>query len=103
MFSNFLTRDDIFISYSRRDGGAYAPRLADRLTGKKFSCFIDKLGTEPNEDLPPSLRRTIRNCTLFVLVGTERGAASEFVGKEIEEFKKTGRTILPIDFGGAVG
>jgi len=28
MFSNFLTRDDIFISYSRRDGGSYAARPA---------------------------------------------------------------------------
>jgi|SRR5215213_1133546 len=103
MLPNLLSRDDIFISYSRGDGGLYAAGLADRLTEKKYSCFIDKLGTEPDKDLPESLKKKIRNCTLFVLVGTERGTASEFVGKEIAEFKKTKRTIVPIDFGGAVG
>jgi WD40 repeat protein len=100
---NFLFSDDIFISYSRGDGGAYATGLADKLTAKKFSCFIDKLGTEPNQELPPSLKKKIRNCSLMVLVGTERGAASRFVAEEITEFKKTKRTIVPIDFGGAVG
>jgi WD40 repeat protein len=103
MLFDFLSRDDIFISYSRGDGGAYAAGLADELTAKKFSCFIDKLGTEPNKELPESLKRKIRNCTLMVLVGTERGAASKFVGHEIEEFLKTKRTIVPVDFGGAVG
>lgn len=103
MSPNLLFRDDIFISYSRADGGHYAAGLADKLTEKKYSCFIDKLGTEPDKDLPESLKKKIRNCTLFVLIGTERGTASEFVGKEIAEFKKTKRTIVPIDFDGAVG
>ncbi|HEV7890352.1 MAG TPA: TIR domain-containing protein [Pyrinomonadaceae bacterium] len=100
---NLLFRDDIFISYSRGDGGAYAAGLADKLTAKKFSCFIDKLGTEPDKELPASLKKKIRNCTLMVLVGTERGATSRFVAEEITEFKKTKRTIVPVDFGGAVG
>lgn len=97
-----LSGDDVFISYSRKDGALYAAGLADKLTEKKMSCFIDKLGTEPNHDLPPSLKKKIRNCTVFVLVGTEKATQSEFVKKEIAEFKQTGRTILPIDFGGNV-
>jgi WD40 repeat protein len=97
-----LSGDDVFISYSRRDGALYAAGLADKLTEKKLSCFIDKLGTEPNHDLPPSLKKKIKNCTVFVLVGTEKATQSEFVKKEIAEFKQTGRTILPIDFGGNV-
>jgi WD40 repeat protein/outer membrane biosynthesis protein TonB len=103
MLERFLHGDDIFISYSRGDGGAYASALAAKLTEKKFSCFIDKLGTEPNEELPDSLKRKIRGCTLMVLVGTQRAAASTFVGQEIKEFRKTKRTIVPVDFGGAVG
>lgn len=103
MFLNLLSRDDIFISYSRADGGHYAAGIADQLTARKYSCFIDKLGTEPNQDLPDSLKKKITNCTLFVLVGTGRAAASEFVAKEIAEFRKTKRTIVPIDFDGAVG
>lgn len=103
MLRNLFFRDDIFISYSRSDGAHYAAGLADKLTEKKYSCFIDKLGTEPDVDLPKSLKNKVKNCTLFVLVGTKGGAASEFVGKEIAEFKTTKRTIVPIDFGGSVG
>ena len=103
MSINLLSRDDVFISYSRQDGALYAAGLADKLTAKGLSCFMDKLGTEPNHDLPDSLRKKIRNCTVFVLVGTPKAAQSEFVGKEIAEFRKTVRTILPVDFGGSVG
>ncbi|MET0647658.1 MAG: TIR domain-containing protein [Pyrinomonadaceae bacterium] len=100
---SLLSGDDVFISYSRKDGALYAAGLADKLTEKGLSCFIDKLGTEPSHDLPDSLRKKIRSCTVFVLVGTQMAARSEFVEKEIAEFKQTGRTILPLDFGGAVG
>jgi flagellar biosynthesis GTPase FlhF len=47
--------------------------------------------------------KKIKNCTVFVIIGTEKAAQSEFVGREIAEFKQTGRTILPIDFNGSVG
>jgi hypothetical protein len=103
MLPRLLSRDDIFISYSRADGAAYATGLADRLTAKGFSCFLDRLGTEPDHQLPESLKRRIRSCTMAVLVGTERAAASQFVEQEVAEFLKTKRIILPIDFGGAVG
>lgn len=98
MLSGFVTRDDIFISYSRQDGGLYAAGLADRLTEKRFSCFIDKLGTEPGLALPESLKKKIRSCTVFVLVATEKACASEFVEKELIEFKSTKRPIVPISF-----
>jgi hypothetical protein len=71
VLSKLVSRDDIFISYSRADGGAYAAGLADKLTEKKFSCFIDKLGTDPDHDLPDSLKKKITNCMMLVLVGTE--------------------------------
>jgi hypothetical protein len=93
-----LSGDDIFISYSRKDGSLYAAGLADELTEKNFSCFIDKLGTKPDHDLPPDLIRKIKNCSILIIVGTEKAARSTFIQKEILVFKETGRTILPIDF-----
>ena len=98
-----LTGDDVFISYSRRDGARYAAGMADKLTEKNLSCFIDKLGVKPDHDLPLDLIKKIRRCTIFIIIGTEKAAQSKFVKKEIVEFKKTGRTILPIDFDGNVG
>jgi hypothetical protein len=38
--------DDIFISYSRKDGNTYVAGLADELRRREFSCFFDKLGTD---------------------------------------------------------
>jgi len=99
-----LAADDIFISYTRLDASTYAAGLADELTKKGFSCFIDKLGTVPDKDLPAMLRRKIKSCAMLVVVGTERAAARETIADEVKEFLQTGRrsSVIPIDFGGAV-
>lgn len=98
-----ISGDDIFISYSRHDGGLYAATLADKLTNEKFSCFIDRLGVRPDHDLPPELIQKIQTCKIFVVVTTANAARSIFVQKELLAFKETGRTILPIDFSGSFG
>ena len=103
MLLKSLYGDDVFISYSRRDGALYAAGIADKLTERNLSCFIDKLGVEPNHNLPTSIIKKIQSCKVFVLIGTEGASISNFVAQEVAEFKKTGRTILPIDFKGAVG
>jgi WD40 repeat protein len=99
-----LAADDIFISYTRLDASTYAAGLADELTKKGFSCFIDKLGTDPDKDLPDMLRRKIKSCAMLVVVGTERAATRETIAEEVSEFLATGRraSVVPIDFGGAV-
>ncbi len=99
-----LAADDIFISYTRLDASTYAAGLADELTKKGFSCFIDKLGTDPNKDLPDMLRRKVKSCAMLVVVGTDRAAARKTIADEVSEFLRTGRgsSIVPIDFGGAV-
>lgn len=99
-----LAADDIFISYTRLDASTYAAGLADELTKKGFSCFIDKLGTDPNKDLPDMLRRKVKSCAMLVVVGTERAATRKTIADEIGEFVQTGRgsSIVPIDFDGAV-
>jgi WD40 repeat protein len=98
-----LSGDDIFISYSRSDGSLYAAGLADALTAKGFSCFIDRYGVRPGHDLPADLVEKIRSCTVLVIVGTKSAAESEFVQKEINIFTQTGRVILPIDFEDSIG
>jgi WD40 repeat protein len=99
-----LSDDDIFISYSRRDASTYAAGLADELTKRGFSCFIDRLGTDPDEVLPDSLRRRIRGCAMLVVVCTEWGGTRQAIAEEIDEFLRTGRlsSVVPVDFGGAI-
>jgi WD40 repeat protein len=98
-----LNADDIFISYTRRDASTYAAGLADELTKRGFSCFIDRLGTDPDEELPDSLKRKIRNCSMLVVVGTASAAKRQTIKEEVAEFVSAGRTsVVPIDFGDTV-
>lgn len=98
MLSRLFFGEDVFISYSRRDGADYALGLADELTRRGFSCFLDQLGTEPGARLPASLKSRLRDSTVLVLVGSPAALNSEAVAQEVEEFKKTGRPIIPVYF-----
>src|SRR5689334_17168412 len=102
MLLRYMYGDDIFISYARADGITYAAALADELTSKGFSCFLDQWGTLPGQQLPGSLKRSIKRSTVFVLVGTEKAGYSNSVGLEVGEFLKTKRPIVPIDFDNAL-
>lgn len=95
----FTVGDDIFISYTRRDASTYAAGLASELAEKGFSCFIDKLGTDPDRDLPKSLLSKIRNCTMLVVVGTEWAGTRRTIEAEIREYlKRKPIAIVPINF-----
>src|ERR1044072_4661115 len=99
----WLTDDDVFLSYARLDGGTYAEGLADELSERGFSCYIDRRDTEPGKDLPEKLRGRIRRCAMLVIIGTEQAASRAAIEAEIEEFLSAGRTsIVPIDFEKAV-
>lgn len=98
----FLLGDDIFISYSRADGATYAAGLANELTKLRFSCKLDQWGTESGAEMPESLKKSLKRSAVLVLVGTEGAAKSRHVGSEIEEFKRTGRVIVPVIFDGTL-
>jgi WD40 repeat protein len=97
----FLFGDDIFISYSRREASEYALALANELSKQKLSCYLDQFGTPPGKEMPKELISSLEMSTLLVLIGSEGAAASVHVGKEIEQFLRTGRGrrgIIPITF-----
>lgn len=98
----FLLGDDIFISYSRADGATYAAGLANELAKPplNFSCKLDQWGTQAGAEMPESLKKSLRRSAVLVLIGTEGAAKSRNVALEIEQFKKTGRMIIPVIFDG---
>jgi WD40 repeat protein len=100
--SRFLFGNDAFISYARRDATIYSLGLANELTKKELSCFLDQWGTPSGTELPDELVSTLKRSNMLILLGTERAAASKAVEFEIIEFKKTGRTIIPVSFDGAL-
>ncbi len=94
--------DDIFISYARRDSSTYASGLASELAKRGFSCFIDRLGTEANPELPESLRRRLRGCSMLVVIATSWSGTRDSIKDEIVEFKLTKRPIIPVDIDGTI-
>lgn len=100
--SRFLFGNDVFISYARRDTTIYSLGLANELTRNELSCFLDQWGTPSGKELPTQLVTALKRSNMLILLGTKQAAASPAVATEIREFKKTGRTIIPVSFDGAL-
>jgi WD40 repeat protein len=104
--TNLLFGDDVFISYSRRDGTIYAERLAYRLSEEYgYSCRVDLWETLPGREMPEKLVRALRRSRMLVVVASPEAAASPNVGKEIRFYKRAhpgDMHIVPIDFEGTV-
>jgi WD40 repeat protein len=105
----FIFGDDIFISYSRRDGANYAAALANELSklGRDFSCFLDQWGASAANELSKPVVRALRRSSVLVLVGTPGATQSKFVQQEVEDFSRQSwlrahRPILPININGAL-
>ena len=100
--SRFLFGNDVFISYARRDTTIYSLGLASELTKNELSCFLDQWGTPSGKELPAQLVTALKRSNMLILLGTKQAAASAAVATEIRQFKKTGRTIIPVSFDGAL-
>jgi WD40 repeat protein len=108
MLLRFLFGDDVFISYSRRDGANYAAALANALSqpGRGLSCFLDQWGASAAEQLSAPVRRALDRSSVLVLVGTRGAAESVLVREEVQRFSRRrglrgARPVLPINVDGA--
>lgn len=100
-FLKSLDADDIFLSYSRKDGSAYVTGLDAALSAKGFSCFMDKRGTDANTDLPRTLVDRIRACKTLVLAATPGAFAQpDNIAEELREFAEENGTarIISVSF-----
>jgi WD40 repeat protein len=100
-FLKSLDADDIFISYSRADGGGYVKGIIAALSKEGFSCFSDKFGTDANRLPPETLYQKVRNCKTLVLLGTPKALEKqENIAPEVIEFAKANGTarIVPVSF-----
>jgi hypothetical protein len=93
-------RYDIFISYARRDGREYALKLRDQLQQLDFTCFLDLDELPAGSALTNDLKRKLGQSAVQVVIGTERALFhSPYVQQEVEHFLRTGRRVVPVDFG----
>jgi WD40 repeat protein len=109
MIRRFLFADDIFISYSRRDGAKYAAGLACELSkpGNDYSCFLDQWGASADYKLSAPVLRALKHSYMLVLIGTTGAAESPMVRQEVEMFSnrrwfQPRRPVLPINIDGAL-
>ena len=89
---------DIFISYRRSDGSAYAEKLWRDLKAAGITPFLDRAETPGGAQLTPSLVRALRSSRMLVILLTPDVLDSEWVQQEVETFSKfRGRAIVPIN------
>lgn len=109
MIRRFLFADDIFISYSRKDGAKYAAALANELSkrGNDYSCFLDQWGASADNELSTPVLRALKHSYMLVLIGTAGAAESPLVRQEVQLFSnrrwfQPRRPVLPINIDGAL-
>lgn len=100
----FFAAHDVFISYCRRDGSAYAEALANYLADRprRFSCFIDQWDGNPQTRIPAATLRAARWSGALVVLATPEALRSVSVEEEIREFGRMGvpRPIQVVVFPG---
>lgn len=88
-------RYDIFISYSHKDFEV-AESICKALTDAGISCFFDNISIE-NPDFWDVLAKGIKNCKVFLYLGSKNTANAKVTPKELSfaiEYKKA-RFIYP--------
>lgn len=96
----FFLGGDIFISYARADGIAYAGALAAALSAAGLACSVDLWETSPAPTLPQRQRLALLRSRMLVLVATPEAAISTHVTEELHLFLETAGNVIPIDAGG---
>jgi hypothetical protein len=90
---------DIFVSYSRKDGAAFAADLRNKLLMNHLSVWPDIVALEGGRDWWSQIEETIRSKALqhFVLIVTPAALASPVVRREICLARQEGKTVSPIN------
>ncbi|MFZ1104159.1 MAG: toll/interleukin-1 receptor domain-containing protein [Hyphomicrobiaceae bacterium] len=84
----------IFISYSRKDGAAFAARLRRNLEAKGFGIWQDLIALEGGRDWWSQIEGALKSNALqhFILVVTPQALASHVVRREIRLARQEGKT-----------
>jgi WD40 repeat protein len=88
----------IFVSYSRKDGAAFAANLREKLLTKNLSVWQDLVALEGGRDWWSQIEEAIRLKALqhFVLIVTPAALESPVVRREIRFARQEGKTVSPI-------
>ena len=88
----------VFVSYSRKDGAAFAASLRKKLLKQDLSVWQDIVALEGGRDWWSQIEEALRSKALqhFVLVVTPAALASPVVRREIRLARQEGKTVSPV-------
>src|ERR1700730_2333090 len=88
----------IFVSYSRKDGAAFAAKLRKDLVAQNLSVWQDIIALEGGTDWWSQIEDALKSKVLqhFVLVVTPAALASPVVRREIRLARQEGKTVAPV-------
>ena len=94
----------IFVSYSRRDGAAFARELRIMLEQQPLSVWQDVVALEGGQDWWSQIENALRSKELqhFVLVVTTAALESGVVKQEIRLARQEGKSVSPVRGPGVV-
>ncbi|KAF3445361.1 hypothetical protein FNV43_RR10537 [Rhamnella rubrinervis] len=96
-------RYDVFLSFRGEDtGDRFASYLYAALYDKQILCFMDRK-LERGDEISPTLRKTIDESTISVIIFSENYATSTWCLDELvqilEAKKRNGQIVMPIFYG----
>ncbi len=90
-----MTRESIFISYSRRDSHLVRP-VANLLRATSDWVFVDQDSIRPGSDWREQIEKAIRSANLLVVFWCHHSAESEEVSREVEIGLSNGKRLVPV-------
>ena len=90
----------IFVSYSRADGGDFADHIQEHYERDGHQVFVDFSDIKPGEDWSESIRNSIAESDIVVVIITRSALKSLEVEKEVLEARKQNKIIIPCRYRG---
>lgn len=87
--------NDVFISYSRRDG-VFARRLVERLAEQGLDSWVDWTGIPYSTEWWAEIRKGIDSAQNFVFLITPDSVTSRVCNLEVEYARQTNKRIIPL-------
>ena len=90
----------IFVSYSRADGGDFADHIQEHYERDGHQVFVDFSDIKPGEDWSESIRNSIAESDIVVVIVTRSALKSSEVEKEVLEARNQNKIIIPCRYRG---
>ncbi len=77
---------DLFISHKKDEASLYARAITEKLSQRKYRCFLDEHEIPAGSLLSPQIRQGLKLSQALLLIGTENALRSKYVADEINDF-----------------